>query len=485
MSMTSALSNALSGLTAASRAADLISSNVANALTEGYGRRTLEVSARSLAGTGGGVRIDAVRRQVDIGVLSDRRTAEAVLAASSVTTDFLAGLEDVIGSPEDAWSLSGRMAGMESAAISAASLPVSNARLSTLLRSATDLASHIGDISDHIQQSRGAADRQIAAGVTTINDALGRIEKLNGEISVALFKGNDAASLMDQRQQQVDRISEWLPLREVAGDHGTIALFTPQGTTLLDGKAQVLGFSAANVITPELSLASGALSGLTINGVAVNVTGSNSTIAGGRMVAEFEVRDGLAVKAQTELDAFARDLVERFQSPATDPTLTINDAGLFTDAGALFDPLAEVGLSQRLAINAAADPAQGGALWHLRDGLLAASPGPVGDATGLHRLVAALQASRPPASGLLTGIAASGPGLAAGYLSIFATEHQGAEADLTYAAARYDTMKGLELQFGVDTDLEMQSLLLVEQAYNANAKVIQTVDGLLQALLEI
>ena len=485
MSMTSALSNALSGLSAASRAADLVSSNVANALTEGYGRRTLELSARSLAGAGGGVRIDAVRRQVDLGILSDRRTAEGVMAASSVTEDFLAGLENVIGKPDDAWSLSGRLAGMEAAAISAASLPESNARLSTLLRSATDLAKHIGSIGDHIQHSRTDADRQIAGGVASINDALGRIEKLNGEISVALFKGNDAASLMDLRQQQVDRIAEWLPLREVPGDHGTIALFTPQGTTLLDGRASVLAFSPANVIIPEMSLASGALLGLTVNGLTVDITGSNSTIAGGKMAAEFDLRDTLAVKAQTELDAFARDLVERFQSATADATLTINDAGLFTDAGSLFDPSVEVGLSQRLVINAAADPDRGGSLLRLRDGLLAGSPGPVGDGTGLHRLVAALQASRPPASGLLSGISASAPGLAAGFLSIFATDHQVAEADLTYASARFDTMKGLELQNGVDTDQEMQSLLLVEQAYSANAKVIQTVDNLLQALLEI
>lgn len=485
MSMTSALSNALSGLTAASRAADLISSNVANALTEGYGRRTLELSARSLAGTGGGVGIDAVRRQVDIGILSDRRSAEGGMAASSVTEDFLAGLENVIGSPDDAWSLSGRLAVMETAAISAASLPESNARLSTLLRSATELAGHIGSIADHIQHSRTEADRQIAGGVATINDALGRIEKLNGEISVALFKGYDGASLMDMRQQQVDRISAWLPLREVAGDHGTIALFTPQGTTLLDGRTAVLAFSPANVITPEMSLATGALSGLTVNGLAVDVTGSGSPIAGGRMAAEFALRDGLAVKAQTELDAFARDLVERFQSPTADATLTINDAGLFTDRGALFDPSVEVGLSQRLVINAAADPDRSGNLSHLRDGLLAASPGPVGDGTGLQRLVAALQVSRPTASGLLGGISASAPGLAAGFLSIFATDRQVASADLTYASARYDTMKGLELQNGVDTDQEMQSLLLVEQAYIANARVIQTVDNLLQALLEI
>ena len=191
-----------------------------------------------------------------------------------------------------------------------------------------------------------------------------------------------------------------------------------------------------------------------------------------------------SVRAQTEVDAVARDLVERFQGPA-DPTLSTADPGLFTDAGTLFDPLNEVGLSARLSVNAMADPDQGGALWHLRDGLLATTPGPVGDGTGLQRLVGALQAGRAPATGANAGITTSTSGLAASFLSHVASDHQVARADQSYAAARYDTMKKLELQGGVDTDQEMQSLLLVEQAYTANARVIQTVDTLLQALLRI
>ena len=42
-----------------------------------------------------------------------------------------------------------------------------------------------------------------------------------------------------------------------------------------------------------------------------------------------------------------------------------------------------------------------------------------------------------------------------------------------------------ELQGGVDTDREMQDLLQIEKAYAANAKVIQTVDEMLDLLLGI
>ena len=47
MTINSALSNALSGLAATSRAIGVVSSNVANATTDGYGRREIELAARS------------------------------------------------------------------------------------------------------------------------------------------------------------------------------------------------------------------------------------------------------------------------------------------------------------------------------------------------------------------------------------------------------------------------------------------------------
>jgi len=45
MSISNSLSNALSGMTAASRMAEVVSSNLANSLTDGYGRRTLNLSS--------------------------------------------------------------------------------------------------------------------------------------------------------------------------------------------------------------------------------------------------------------------------------------------------------------------------------------------------------------------------------------------------------------------------------------------------------
>jgi flagellar hook-associated protein 1 FlgK len=167
---------------------------------------------------------------------------------------------------------------------------------------------------------------------------------------------------------------------------------------LLDGSAAVIGFSTTHTITPEMTQASGGLSGITINGRPYDTAGSASPILGGTLGALFAVRDDLAVSAQGRLDAAARDLVERFSSATVDPTLVPGAPGLFTDAGAAFDPFNEAGLAGRLTLNAAADPAQGGALFRLRDGLGAATEGAPGNGTLLTALHDALTGARPLSS---------------------------------------------------------------------------------------
>ena len=61
-----------------------------------------------------------------------------------------------------------------------------------------------------------------------------------------------------------------------------------------------------------------------------------------------------------------------------------------------------------------------------------------------------------------------------------------ADAAAAFSDGRYAVKAEAEATLtGVDSDREMSDLLLVEQAYAANARVLQTVDGLLRRLLEI
>ena len=482
MSLSASLANALTGLTASARAASVVSSNVSNALTEGYARRELHLSPQSVGGRGAGVRVDGVTRVVDRTLLTDRRLADGEAGNARLKSGFLARIEGMTGTPEDAGSLSARVATLESALIQAASRPDSQARLQGAVDAATGLAGHLNALSDALQRERMNADAGISAQVRTLNESLSGIDRLNDEILAAAASGHDATALMDQRQTLVDRVAAIVPVREVAREHDQISLYTTGGAILLEGNPAVIGFSAAGVITPDMTIGSGALSGFTINGLAVPSSDSGA-LGGGTLGALVAIRYDLAPAAQVQLDAVARDLVERFESPAIDPTRGPGQPGLFTDNGAAFDPLIEEGLAGRIALNALVDPRQGGQLWRLRDGLGAAAPGSVGDATLLQSLGTALSVARSPASGNFVGAARSASGLAADVLSGFAISRQSAEARESFATARHDALKEMQLAQGVDTDAEMQTLLMVEQAYAANARVVQVIDDLIQQLI--
>lgn len=482
MSITGALNNALTGLSAVARAADVTSSNVSNALTEGYARRELSLVSQSLGGDGAGVKILGVTRAVDMAVLADRRLADAEVANADVRSGFLQRIEERIGMPETPGSLSSRLVALESALIEAASRPDSETRLNTIATAAKSLTGVMASISKDIQQARMQADSAIGAQVTALNEMLVEIRDLNVAITSARASGRDATALMDQRQTLVDRVAEIVPVREVARDRDQIALFTTGGAILLEGTPARIGFAAVGVITPDMTQSGGALFGLTINDTPVS-SADGGVIGGGTLGALFAVRDELAVSAQGQMDAFARDLIARFESPAVDPTLAPGAPGLFTDAGGPLVIADEVGLSARIALNALVDPRQGGVLWRLRDGLGAVVPGPVGDATRLNALADVLTGPVIPASGAFIGAARSASGLAADILSQIVGARQRADETQGYAAARQEAMTSLQLQEGVDTDREMQNLLVIEQAYAANARVIKTIDALIQQLI--
>lgn len=481
MSITASLNNALTGLNASSRAAALVSSNVSNALTEGYGRRELSLSARESQG----VQVNGVLRDVDEVIIADRRLADAALGNDTARADYYDAIERVFGTVDDPLSLPGRLATFDAALIEAASRPDSQSRLQGLFDAAAGAADAFERASDGVQSLRMEADATIAVEVARLNEGLRNVADLNGQVLRAKASGRDVSALLDQRQQAIDGISDIVPLRTLERENGTVGLVTSTGAMLLDINPAEIGFEPRGVITPDMTQASGALSGLTLNGAEVRTMGSSAPFAGGTLGAAFEVRDDLAVGTQERLDAVARDVLERFQDPAVDTTLAPGAAGLFTDGGLAFDPSNELGLSARIEVNALVDPARGGALWRLRDGLGAPAEGNVGDNALLVRLGAALQAPRTPASGDLATGARSGTALAGDLLSMLSVDRQSAEQRLSFSSARQESLRGIELSNGVDTDQEMQKLLLIEQAYAANARVVSTVSELIDTLLSI
>ncbi|MEO9652416.1 MAG: flagellar hook-associated protein FlgK [Roseobacter sp.] len=481
MTISSALSNAMTGLQAAGRTSEIISANLANAMTPGYGVRNLSISSSQI----GGVSVNGVIRNVDPSLLADVRLAEAAFSNASDRTNFLTNYESVLGTPDEENSLSARLAEFESTLISASSRPDAPERLQLVANAAKDIVNVITAASDEVQQSRTDADRQIQIQVDLLNSSLENVKELNSQITRTAVSGGDISALLDSRQAVVDQISSIVPVRQVPRENGQIALYSTGGAILLDGGVAEIEFTAVNQVTPYMTIEDGTLSGLTLNGYPIRTDSQSGALGGGSLGAQFEIRDELGTHAQSQLDALSRDLVERFQDPAVDPTLLAGDAGIFTDAGIAFDPVNETGLAARLAINAAVDESQGGEAWRIRDGINALTPGEAGDSSLLLTLSDAFTATRVPASGEFGSGALSATNLVSTLTSQLGAERYQAEKVLSFSSSQFDELTQQLLADGVDTDQELQRLILVEQAYAANVRMIEAVDEMMQAILRI
>lgn len=482
MTLSSALGNALSGLAVTTRQSDIVATNIANAGNESYGRRELVLSANAIVG---GVSVFGTTRHSDPAIIAERRALGARNSASSAIAGFHATAERLLGNPEDAQSLSGRLAALEASLISAASAPDSPQRLSMVAERARDLAAKFNQTTDGLNKSRNEADTAIGRHVATLNASLARIADLNRQIARAGLAGEATPAYLDQRQQLIDRVNAIVPVNIAPRDNGGIALFTNSGAILLDGKAAEIGFTPTFTTTPELSIENGRLSGLTVNGIAVRTGSRNGALMGGELGALFAIRDELAPDLQRQMDAMARDLIERFQDPAVDPSLAAGDPGLFTDGQGAFDPADELGIAGRIYLNANVDPQRGGAVWKLRSGLNATLPNAEGDSRLLVAMETALTAARTPSSGDFGGNPVMFREFLSTVMSDTSQKRLLAEEQAAFTATTFSEILKIELAAGVDTDTELQNLLRIETAYAANARVIQTIDDMMQTLLRI
>ncbi|WP_295044622.1 flagellar hook-associated protein FlgK [uncultured Paracoccus sp.] len=484
MSIARALGNAVSGLTATARGTETVAANLANAATPGYARRELAVSAQTAGGNAGGVRIDGVTRAVNASVLSESRLAEAARAEASTRLAFATRIEDQIGIAGNAGSLGAALTDFQTALSSAASRPDDEIRLTQAVDKAQALAARLNAASNQVQAARTDADQAIATDVATLNKSLAEVAHLNRRITIMEADGSDPSSLIDQRQGIISEISKIVPVQEVTRAAGAVALFTAEGAVLLDGTTPTaFSFDAAGQVTAGQTVGSG-LALLTQNGI--DLTQSQMRLyAGGSLAANFAIRDELAPAVQTSLDDLAYDLQARLADPAVDGMLSANSAGLFTDSGDPVDLADKTGLAGRIAVNAAVIESKGGDAWRLRSGLAAGAEGPVGDAT----LLVAMSEALAQATTALASTGFSGKGSLADRLGVVetrvATERVNAQSDAAIRNGQADTIWSRLAADGVDSDAEMQRLLQYEQAYAANARVIQAIQTMMDQILGI
>src|SRR4051795_4347705 len=105
MGLSQALFTAMSGLRATQASLSLVSSNVANAETPGYVKKTVNQVAGLTGDFGSSVLLNGVNRQLDQYLQTQVRTETSGASYADIRSSFLANLQNVYGNPDDSGTI--------------------------------------------------------------------------------------------------------------------------------------------------------------------------------------------------------------------------------------------------------------------------------------------------------------------------------------------------------------------------------------------
>ena len=533
MSLSTALANAQSGLTATQRQVAAASDNIANAQTPGYTTKVARITANNTAGVGNGVSATIERQAVDSILLRDVRFEAARLGTLDVRAAATQRLSDVSGTPGDERSLAAGFTSLETAFQTLFDAPERTDLQRQVFFAANELVTKFDSAQSTIKTAREEADRNIEASVRVVNEALEGIQFLNGRVAEWVSDPRiDISGVLDERDRLLDTISEQIGIRTFARDNGELVISTTEGVTLLDGQARELTFARTPAIDAAARIDSipPGLSGLQVDGFNIEpgpASGSQA-LRTGAIAGYFLARDVDLVGYQDQIDALAKETVVLFQQADTQVAALragafsggleapVDVPGLFTDAGASVDPAATatdiIGLAGRLNLNALVDPDQGGDLSRLRTGVVAtfradaaevdfSGPTPVPTLTPAYTNPGAAQLTgfSGQIEDFLTGLSedrdfAINGGLSSvvslqRFASEFATNLQSSRVTFENDADRtrtiFETLDFRRLnENGVNIDEESERLLELEQAFSANAQVINIIARMFDELLQ-
>ena len=325
MSLSSALSTALAGLSTNQAALSIVTSNVANAQTPGYVTRTIDQVevAGSSANPGAGVRDAGVNRQIDLFVQSQLRTETSGGAYADQISNVLAQLQSLYGTPGGTGTLETAYNNFTSALQALSANSGAQSARSLALTTAQSLAQELNTTTQGIQQLRSNAEQDIGVSVNQVNNDLTQIAKLNAQLQTLPAGDNNAATLSDQRDNAINDLSKLIDIRVVTDNANQATVYTTSGLQLVGTQASLVSFSGQGALSasslwnsnPALSGA-GALTLAFPNGATVDLIATNS-IGSGRIGADLKLRDSTLVQAQTQIDQLAATLASSLSDITT------------------------------------------------------------------------------------------------------------------------------------------------------------------------
>jgi len=499
MSLNSIVESSSSSLRAIQAAIQGRSDNVNNAQNEDYTRRVVTFTSPSPYQT------DTVIRRADDGGL---RTSYYQLNSQSSAADTVEGalkqLGDILGTSQSTPSLQERMSAFTDAWKGLETSSASSSSESLILQTGDALASQMRQSSAGIDQLEKTLNSQAADEIKQLNTNLTSLAELNRRLSGTPDAATADPSLYDKRDQLLKQISSQVAVNPLYQTDGSVQLYSTNGTLLAGRDAQQFQWNQGSApyvqpdVPPWVSLAGsttslgngfgggkiGAYLDLLNSSTATNAAGNPQVGAIEKLRDQLNGLAGLLTKPSPGTayaagglsDTYANAAADRTTDLAGGPAVAPNAAG--TSDNSLF-------VVDNTALTAPA-------VWVPRADTIQFNPSLLNGSATLKRL---------SASAVLGVLTNSSTSLNAGGVNVsnrtfegitasIALYHSDAQAGATEAVTRINTATSsvknrLTAQVGVNMDDEVAQMTVLQNAYSASARVINTVQTMFDTLLNL
>jgi len=212
--------------------------NIANANTVGYSRQSAELETAGGQFTGAGffgkgVNVATITRAHSDFLTREAATTRALASGDEARSSQLQQLEKVFALGEAGLGYAAQQ--MYSAFVDVANRPQDASARQVVLARAGELAARLRSAGEQIDSIQAGVTQDLKGNIASVNMLSARIAQLNQKIAQAKGTGHEPNDLLDQRDQAVNELSQYIQVTTIPADDGSLSVFIGGGQKLVLG----------------------------------------------------------------------------------------------------------------------------------------------------------------------------------------------------------------------------------------------------------
>jgi flagellar hook-associated protein 1 len=242
--MADLLATSVSGLIAFQQALDVTSNNVSNVATPGYNAETANFTELPGQGTangyiGNGVTVQSVTRAYNALLAKQVNTSQSSYSSFNTLATQAAQIDNMLS--DSSTGLTATLQSFVNSLQTLSTSPSSTASGQAVLSQAQALVQQLQSYDSQVSQAGAQIESQISSSVDEINTLSSQIASLNRQIAAQSASGQTPNQLLDQRDQLVSRLSQYVTVNTVTQGNDQLDVYIGTGQALVtSGTAQQL-----------------------------------------------------------------------------------------------------------------------------------------------------------------------------------------------------------------------------------------------------